>query len=323
MTKSQSIIVFLLLMVLLGFVGFLAWQVAILRTDYGRLTANNQGQAVNDKKISDEITTIKDKLKVQEETIKEFASQMSTLSTRLKTDLRKEFIPSPEYVSSVPMFTSQNSEDGNFKITGDLGALDAWENRNKLFLDYIIQESLVLDFDSTKQKFTVTNIIPNSVFFQMGLRKGDIISTLDKKPVINGDDLKLRLMEPVPTQVEVLRGDKKIAFAIAYAATNPDQAGLGVTRNEFNAALPKLLNSLEIMPAMDDGKVIGVKIVSLEATNVFSLMNFKSEDIITKVNDKTVTPMELMDKLGGDSPTLKIDFIRAGKNKNVAVSFTE
>jgi S1-C subfamily serine protease len=323
MSKSQSLLVFILLVVLLAFVGFLAWQLTAFHSEYNHFISQNQGHFLDSKKIDTEISDLKQKLKEQDETIQDFASQLSALPASLKAELRREFIPHPEYTSAKPLYTAEKVNDANIKVTGNSPALKDWQKRNELFFDYVLQQSLAVDFDPTQQRFVVTDIIPDSVFWQMGLKKGDVIAGLNAKPIANSDDFKFSLMEMQPAKLDVLRDNKKIVFDIAYAEINPNQVSLDITQNEFKAVVPDLLKTASIAPSMKEGKVDGVKIVSVDPVNPLSLMGIQSEDVIKSVADAVVTPETFVETLKASSAPLNLKFTRAGEEKNIFVSFAE
>lgn len=313
----------ILMLVLTGFVGFLAWRLSAVQDRLDHLSANKLGQEVDKKDLADEVADLKTKLATQQQNLDDFSAKLGTVATTLKNDLRREFIPHPEYASADALFTIEKTDDTHFKVVGDLSEIAKWEERNKLFLDFILQESLVMDFDSTRLRVAVTDIIPDSIYYQMGLRKNDVIETLGGGYVGSGDELRVRLMDPEPVVLVVTRDGTKLHFDISYAAHNPNQIRLELTRREFNALLPELFKGLAIAPALKDSKVIGARVVSVAADNVFSLMGFKAEDVITEVDGAAVTNASLTKALDGESSNVNIRFTRDEAEKTISVSFAQ
>jgi S1-C subfamily serine protease len=130
-------------------------------------------------------------------------------------------------------------------------------------------------------------------------------------------------MDPEPAALIVTRDGTRITYDITYADHDPNQVNLELTRHEFNALLPQLFKGLALAPAMKDTKVIGARIVSVDATHIFALMNFKAEDVVTEVDGQPVTNSNLAKALDGESTTLNIHFIRDGAERTLSVTFAQ
>lgn len=312
-----------LMLILTGFVGFLTWRLSSVQERLDLLSANKLGQEVDKKDLSDEVSELKTKMASQQQDLDEFSAKLGTVSVTLKKDLRREFIPHPEYASPERLFTVEKTDDTHFKVLGDLSEIAKWEEHNKLFLDFILQESLIMDFDPSRMRVVVTDIISDSVFYQMGLRKGDVIETLGGQYVSSGDELRIRLMDPDAVLLVVNRDGAKLNFDISYAAHNPNQIRLELTRNEFNALRTDFFKGFEIASATKDGKVIGARVVSVAPDNVFSLVGFKAEDVIIDVDGMAVTDSNLSKALDGESSNINIRFTRGEVEQTISVSFSQ
>lgn len=323
MSKSQSILMAVLMLILTGFVGFMTWRLSSLQEQLDLLSASKLGQEVSKKDLADEIEKLKTKMASQQKDLDEFSTKIGTVSATLKKDLRREFIPHPEYASPERLFTAEKIDDTHLKVIGDLSEIAKWEEHNKLFLDFILQESLIMDFDPSRLRVVVTDIIPDSIFYQMGLRKDDAIETLGGQYVNSGDELRVRLMDPDPVLLVVNRDGTKLNFDITYAAHNPNQIRLDLTRHEFNALQSDLFKGFTIAPALKDGKAIGVLVVSVASDNIFSLMGFKAEDVITEVDGVAVNDSNLAKVLDGESLNINICFTRGEVEKTIFVSFIQ
>lgn len=217
MSKSQTTIILTLLLLLTAFNGFLAWQWGSFRTEYNLLVTRNQSQGVENGKLVERVKALEDELKKQQAVAEEFKTMLAKLPDKLAADFDKRFLRQPEYVAKVPLFTVGDSGGGVFKVVGRLAELDKWQDRNKLFLDDIIQESVALDYDPAKQGVTVTDLVKDSVYYQMGLRQGDVIKSADGRQALSGDEVRVSLVAFQPLKVEISRGGEKVVLDISYA----------------------------------------------------------------------------------------------------------
>lgn len=217
MSKSQTTIVLTLLLLLTAFNGFLAWQWGSFRTEYNLLVTRNQSQGVENGKLAERVEDLEGELKRQEDAIDEFKAALKKLPGELSADFEKRFLKQPEYVAKAALFSIEDLGGGVFKVTGRLAELDQWQDRNKLFLDDIIQESVTLDYDPARQGVVVTELVKNSVYYQMGLRQGDVIKSTGGRQALSGDEARVSLVTFQPLKVEALRGGGKIVLDISYA----------------------------------------------------------------------------------------------------------
>lgn len=215
MSKSQTTIILTFLLILTAFNGFLAWQWGAFRTEYNLLVAHNQSQGLESGKLAQRTEDLEKKLEEQRLAVEEFRQALKKLPDDLKADFDARFLRLPEYVTAKPLF-AESQADGGTKAVGNLAELDAWQDRNKLFLEDIIQESVTLDYDSAKQGVAVTDIVSGSVYHQMGLRKGDIIKSVGIRQALSGDDVRVALMSFQPLTLGLQRDGAKIILDISY-----------------------------------------------------------------------------------------------------------
>lgn len=317
MSRNVSLVFLVLMLIVFGVVGFLSNQVSELNNLYYASKNFSQSHAVDSQTLIDEIDALKEDVKKQKEMLAEFSSTLTTISDELKKDLSEEFIPAPLFVVEKPAYKITPSGEGLYKVEGDKNIIEDWKKRNEFFLSEVLRRSLKIENDSIIKK-----IIPHSLFDQMGLKDGDKILAINGQS-ISPTLLAAFLANASPTKIALVRGDEKITLDVTYEIDEKDKVKLDISKKQFDETLPHLLTTLKIAPALKDGSILGVKIIDLDATNVFSLMNFKTQDVITQINGESVSNKKLLDLLKSKEEPLAFNFIRNEKNEKVVVEFME
>lgn len=319
MSKSQSVIVFVLLVVLFLLVGFLTWRFMDFQSNYLLMTNQQTKQVLSAEDLKKEMKDLKTKLEAQKNQIFELKKSWEDFSKQAK----QQFISSPEYAVDELLFTvrKEETDENQIQIIGNLKEISSWEERNKFFLDYILQESLVLDYSNTKQRLVVGKVIPGSYYYQMGLRSNDIIEKVDGRLITNTDELRARLLQPQPKKVTLKRADQTITLNVKYEESHPNKVQLDLSKEEFRKDLESGLKGIQLLPVTKDGKVIGVKIAKLEPVSLFALMNFQEGDVIQKINGKNVMANEVVGVLKEVSELIRITFQREDEVQEKRVEF--
>lgn len=326
MSRNISLVFLVLMVIIFGGVGFLANQVSELNTLYYASKNFSQSHAVDSKTLLDEIDALKEEVKKQKEVLTEFSSTLTTIGDELKKDLSQEFIPAPLFVVEKPAYKITAAGESVYKVEGDEGIIEDWKKRNEFFLNEVLRRSLRTELASEKHMaqtgLTLKKVMPHSLFDQMGLKDGDKILSINGKPMAS-TFFRVYLTSLLPTKIVLMRGKEKITLDVTYnnSANAKDKVKLDISKKQFDETLPHLLTTLKIAPALKDGDILGVKIIDMDIANVFSLMNFKSQDVITQVNGESVGNKKLLELLKSKEEPLAFNFIRNEKNEKIIVEF--
>jgi C-terminal processing protease CtpA/Prc len=321
----MSLVFLILGLIVLGGMGFLAHQVSELNSLYYASKNFSQSHAVDAKTLLDEIDALKKEVEGQKEMLTEFSSTLTTIGDDLKSDLSKKFIPAPSFVVEKSAYKITATGEGVYTVEGDKAVIEDWKKRNEFFLNEVLRRSLKTDTLTEKQTMAqggvvIKKIVPRSLFDQMGLKDGDKILTVNDRPM-PPTMLRTFLVSPVPAKIALLREGKKIMLNVTYTDNAKDKVTLDISKKQFNETLPHLLTTLKVTPALKDGSILGVKIIDLDTANVFSLMNFKPQDVITEINGESVNNKKLLDLLKAKEEPLAFNFIRDEKSEKVVVEF--
>lgn len=216
MLKNQSSVILALLVVVVSFNAFLAWRWSAFRSEYDLFVTRGQGVAVTSEKMQERVAALESLAKDQGLALKKIADAVAELPKELRRDLRDTFVALPEFAVHEKLFVTPDASGGVVTATADMAALDAWQARNKLFLDAVLQDSLVLDVDVARPGVTVTRVVADSLYYQMGLRQGDVIRICDGRLATNSDDVRFTLTEFRSVKVELERGGARITLDIVY-----------------------------------------------------------------------------------------------------------
>lgn len=216
MLKNQSSVILALLVVVVSFNAFLAWRWSAFRSEYDLFVTRGQGVAVTSEKMQERVAALESLAKDQGLALKKIADAVAGLPKELRRDLRDTFVALPEFAVHEKLFVTPDVTGGVVTATADMAALDAWQARNKLFLDAVLQDSLVLDVDVAKPGVTVTRVVADSLYYQMGLRQGDVIRICDGRVATNSDDVRFTLTEFRSLKVELERGGARMTLDIVY-----------------------------------------------------------------------------------------------------------
>lgn len=159
----------------------------------------------------------------------------------------------------------------------------------------------------------VARVAPGSAAEKAGLRAGDVVRTLNGRPVVNGADLRNRVGLMTPgTRVDlgVLRDGKEIKVGttldesdVADAETKPKpDARVDAAGRLAGASLSVITKDHPLF-----GKVDGVLIQSVQAGSKVAQAGIQAGDIVTSANQQPVkTPEDLQKiaKAAGDKPLL-------------------
>lgn len=325
MSRNLSLVFLVLMLIVFGGTGFLAHQVSELNSLYYASKNFNQSHAVDAKTLLDEMDALKKEVQEQKEMLTEFSSTLTTIGDDLKSDLSEEFIPAPVFVVEKPAYKITATGEGIYKVEGDKGIIEDWKKRNEFFLNEVLRRSLRTDMASEKHMIqtglTLKKVMPHSLFDQMGLKDGDKILSVNDKSM-SSTSFRIYLTSLLSTKIALMREGKKITLNVTYPDNEKNKVTLDISKKQFDETLPHLLATLKITPALKDGSILGVKIIDLDTANVFSLMNFKPQDVITQINGENVNNKKLLELLKSKEEPLAFNFIRDEKDEKVVVEFT-
>lgn len=323
MSKSMSLIFFVLILVLVAGMGFLGYLYSGLNDRYYVIQNQQMGSPVAPNEISKEIEGLKLQLKEQNETLTGLLDDITQISDTVALLSGNKYLAAPKYSLESELFQTRESANNTMNVTGSKKSITDWIQKNEIYLDYVLKKSLTLNYDRARKLVYVEDIVDGSLFYQMGFRKDDRILNIDGKVTNKGYELRRTLLELKDKRVTVLRGKKRVNLVFAYVDSLKTNIHLAMSKDQFLSNLPEMLSALSIEPAVKDGKEYGLKILNLDDSNVFSQMNLKDEDVITKINGDAVNQDKLMTAFKDAGESLELEYVRQNQPDTVQVNFSE
>lgn len=323
MSRFMFILFFLISVALAAGVFLLSLQVTQLeqRLMTINLKTSSLDGATNDSDLSASIKVLKDSLKETIEKQNELASTIAGLPASLRSEFAKQYAPLPVAILERPAYKIIEEKTAEVVVHGRLSWLQEWLNRNAFFLDTVLERGIKLSWNQNRQGYFVDAVLPFSPFDQMGIKKGDIITSIGNFPVEEKAPVRKKLLDLEAMRIGIVRQEQKFAINLSYSNDIGGVITLDLSREEFDVLLPKLLVSLKIAPAIKAGKVEGVKIIAIEPTNPLALMDFRDEDIITHINGEPVSNKTFIETLQSSESPLDIDFIRNDEETKISIKF--
>lgn len=156
----------------------------------------------------------------------------------------------------------------------------------------------------------VIDLHPNSVAKAMGIRKGDIITAIDEKPVFQAEDLHFRqlLTEPQKDVSFSIWREGKAEKVVFKATTPPEIPAADIVKLEGKHVLVGLTIA-NLSPAVAlhynlDERKTGVMIseISLDKSKLFNRFEFMTGDVIRQVNEIKINSTADLKKLLSEIP---------------------
>lgn len=326
MEKAKNIIFTTLMLVLIGVVVFLAIQVSSLKFELLAYKNQLQDRTLDKDELTKELRLFKKdynkqmaKLKKQKEEFAKTSNYFDKLTKKLSYSLRSEFLRKPQFAIRENVFSKKQETKSNIELTGDPEALNAWIINNEMFLDHILKRSLVLKYDSARRDVVVEEIIPGSVFYQMGLRVGDHIRNIDGRAMNQGDSLRARLLEARKTRIRLTRNNNPLAIQIDYRLQpRTQEVSLNLSEEDLETYLGHFKKSMIVAQAIINGQNAGLKLLKIDSNNLFNKLKLQPLDVITKINNQDVSEENLVSLIKKSKGKLTVDYIR--RNKELATS---
>jgi len=310
-----------LIVMLMGSVGYLAYEVSLLK-DHTRVFAKLGREGVQTADVETTVAELQEGLKIQKETMEKIVGLMDSLADQVDRVAHQKFMPAPEYTLSQPYFETKETQTG-YTITGNLQRVSQWLDNNELFLDTILKKVLTLDYDRARGAVVVTDLVPDSIFNQMGFKEGDAILSVNGRVMNKGAELRQALIDLEHKKIVVVRDRQRLTLDVNYANPTSNDVVLSLTKQQFNTDLPTLLGTLNLEPAYDNDTVVGVKLGQIESTSPFAQMHLQPNDVITQVNNQPATNEQLATLLRNETDSVEIEYLRDGEKGTVSVKFGE
>ncbi|ANZ22451.1 serine endoprotease [Buchnera aphidicola (Diuraphis noxia)] len=171
----------------------------------------------------------------------------------------------------------------------------------------------IMKINAQKGAF-VSQVLPNSSAFESGIKAGDIIISLNKKPISSFSALRAEVSSlPVTTKMElgIFREGKirNIIVELKHSLNhnlNLDNNYLGIEGANFS---DYLLNGEK-----------GVKVENVESNTAASKIGFKKDDIIIAVNQKIITNVEELRMILNSKPKILVFSVKRGNYSIYLVS---
>jgi len=199
-------------------VGFFGLQISDLNNKYFTELAQKQ---TNDTELATKklITELQSTITQQQNTIDSLSGKLATLSTQINTGSYKKYMPAPEYTVSQSLFSTTNQTSRAINILGAKNEITAWEERNDFYLEPLMKKILPFKYDRSRGAISVTDIIPDSIFYQMGLRKGDRIIRVNGRHYSQGMPLRYKLLDKKNKQIVLVRDGRYKTIHVSYTDT--------------------------------------------------------------------------------------------------------
>ena len=153
-----------------------------------------------------------------------------------------------------------------------------------------------------KEGVLVGQVYPDTGAEKAGMVSGDIIKSVDDKPVKNVNELVKEILKKKVGQkakVDIIRDGKEMTLEVTTSA-QPDRLELGKeeekeTEERLGASVQELTPSLATRYGIT-GIKYGVLIVGVESGSLADEIGFQEGDVILEVNRKKIDSMEDFDK---------------------------
>lgn len=326
MSRTFSILMFSLVLILIGAVCFLGLEISHLK-EVNHVSINQMDETLISKDaLENQIKALQKDLEAQKNALIEFSVKLQSTQDNIKSVANQNVMPAPQY--AVPYQIFQTKQNGNqVAAIGAESLLNQWVAQNDLFLEQVMLKSMPLEYDRTSRRVVVQDIVTNSVFYQMGLRRGDGIVTVNGRPINNGSVLRQSLLEPKSKEIVVQRNGKRLQLNVSYddKAIPARNVELSLSQEQFINRVPELLSQINVEEAQYAGLPVGVKITSVSTdSTVLEQLDVKENDVITKINGKRVSKDELAKALTTKSNgQLKLEILRQNLPTNVSVKFAK
>ncbi len=322
MSKSFSAILLILIISLMGAVGFLGYKVSDLSQRQAASDAVKMAASVDAEEVGQKLKDFEANLSDQGELLKQFSLGLTKISEGFERFASKKFIPAPELTLDPDAFAVKPGQAGD-TIVADLASYSRWLKNNEMFLDYIGKKTLPLDYERATGNVVVKDLSQNSVFYQLGLRSGDKITSVDGKVMNKGPELREKILEAKDKQIVILRDTKKLTLTMQYRASDAGFVNLEITKEQFDEALPELLTSLKVVPVVQNGGEQGIEIIDIGPDNVFAHMTFKESDVLVSIDGDPINNKKMLSTLKAAGPTMEIEYLRGDVPGRVKVTFKQ
>jgi len=326
MNKIFNVFFLGLSLVMISGLIYLSLKVTDLNEKYYATYVKQELQSKPDTTLSDKIAALTSSLDTQKQTISNLKQELADLKVQTTTPPESNFLPAPEYSLAETVFVTNPLQGNTYKVTGNTVKMDSFLERNEIFLEYLLKKILPFEYDRSKNAIYITDIMPNSLFAQMGFKKGDYLLSINGNPYVKGMDVRYKLIENDPKKIMIQRNKQTLVLDIGYNAETQktsQQISLNITKQQFNDNLTRLLGNAKLVQDNYQDSQNGIQIKNLGADNIFTLMQLKEDDIITAINNKTPSQKELVDLLQYAPSPLEITYLRADTQNKLSVSFNQ
>ncbi|EKD52516.1 MAG: hypothetical protein ACD_62C00002G0008 [uncultured bacterium] len=224
MSKTMHFIYLCLFVIFFVGFGFVAMKQADLSKKYYSYLSTDEPTTNQPGTSNAQLETLNKKLTEQQQEISSLNDKITELTQSGLADLSDKYMPAPEFATKEPVFSIREESKQTFKVTGFTKPLADWQQRNELFFEYVLQKIIPFEYDRRTQSIAVLDVMENSVFYQMGLRKGDRILRVNGQPFIKGMDLRYKLIEPKNKKIQIMRDKQNILLDVAYQTTADNPA---------------------------------------------------------------------------------------------------
>lgn len=301
MSKLQNGIFSALTCLLVAAVVYLGIQVVDLKSQLVGWTPDTQNSTEIDD-VLEQLTELKTLVETQEQTLAALKVDWHGQLATLEEKVHNTYLPrQPEYSLSTQIYSPMGNTN---TIIGDKQKLATWMQNNQIYLDNIVKESLVLSYNNRYKRVVVDQVIPGSVFAQMGLQNGDVIAAVDGKVINRGEVLRSALLNPKATTVNIIRSDNRLALNLKYIdESRPDKKlipGLAFkevkiqktqVNNKPGVKITKISPTYPVKPLKTNDVVLSVNGVNLDSSNFYKEVE---EQLLNAIDQKSKVEFEII-----------------------------
>lgn len=160
----------------------------------------------------------------------------------------------------------------------------------------------------------VSQVVPNSAAFESGIKAGDIIISLNKKPIPSFSALRAEIgVLPVKTKMELgIFREGNIKNIIVELKQS--------TRNNLNSETIYLgIEGIELSNATSNGRPV-VKVKNVKSNTTASKIGFKKNDIIIGINQNLISNLDELKIILDGKPKILVFIVKRSNNTIYLVS---
>ncbi len=329
--KNTSGIIMICVLSLITATGFLAVRHNRLDQQVLALEASVYQQQSQNERLVEQIGSLRQEIVSYQGALSQASEKLGAISSQIQsTNDTIRLVATPEYVPTVKIYQTLGQEKNEIRVVGDRAALNSWKKSNDMYLEHIARKTFHAKHEPATGAVVIEDIVPNSIYYQLGLRFGDKITAINSRPA-KVATLWNDLLTSESKFFDITREGKKYTYTISIEDTRRQNVDLPLTRAQFLNDVKGIYLGLTTSPAVRNGNLMGVKIDTITQENLLTKFSLQPNDIITKINDQDVNQDRLQQILTAnaldEAPTgqteLRIEYLRQNQPATINVGFNK